>query len=184
VYRYESDMRISSYKSPEFGVTASCSGAKVVLAVRREIDVVTVPELTACLDAASGPGARSVVVDLANVDFIGSAGLAEGSRATRSLETLGAELSISSPSATVRRILTAFGMGELAHPEQPDLFIDSLGLEQTDNWKSHRRIGTAERGDCIQRPSALVARSRSSTAGTGLSPLGAPARAWARKEGP
>jgi anti-sigma B factor antagonist len=137
-------MRISSYRSPEFGVTASCSGAEVVLAVRGEIDVVTVPELTTCLDAASGSGTRSVVVDLAKVDFIGSAGLVEVSRATRSLETLGGEPSIRSPSATVRRILAALGMEELVHPEQPDLFIDSLGLEQTENWKSHRRIGTSE----------------------------------------
>jgi anti-sigma B factor antagonist len=56
-------------------VTIGCEGEAVVLSARGVIDLLTVPTLSDCLQAAVQDVAGPVVVDLAEVSFLDSTGL-------------------------------------------------------------------------------------------------------------
>lgn len=75
--------------TPHHGPLVSTSvqrrdGAVTVLAVAGDIDVVTAPTLAESLRAARALGGAALIVDLAHVEFMGSAGLRVfGRRASR-----------------------------------------------------------------------------------------------------
>ena len=80
-----------------------------VIKVAGEIDAATAPQLAESLERCSG---MSVCVDLAEVTFIDSSGLAVLSRAHKRADETGGEFSVKNPAANVRK---AFEITRLDH---------------------------------------------------------------------
>jgi anti-anti-sigma factor len=114
----------------EFTITVGFEDARAVVAVRGEVDRVSAPELGAILDAVIERH-RSVVLDLAELDFMNGWGLgmlaARASRHGRS----GGTLAIRSPSAMVLRLLDITGVAEVVLLENPEPPPRHLGAEQS-----------------------------------------------------
>jgi anti-sigma B factor antagonist len=60
---------------PQFGLSATTEGESAVLALSGEVDVDAGPAVRDCLQELTDNGARHVVVDLRQVDFVDSVGL-------------------------------------------------------------------------------------------------------------
>jgi anti-anti-sigma factor len=114
----------------DFGVGVSVVGERAILAVRGEVDMLTTPDLIAMVDAAIDDGHRSVVLDLAELDFMSVMGLRAIAGGADRLEVAGGALTIRSPSALVRRLLDIMGLAGLVHLEEPRPF-GRLGPEQS-----------------------------------------------------
>jgi anti-anti-sigma factor len=114
----------------DFGVVSSFADVHAVIAIRGEVDVRASVELGEILGAAIDRGAYSLVVDLTQLKFIDSNGLAIIARASERLTTLGGNLTIDSPSPFVRRLLGITGMAHLIHGEEGKPAGDVLGEEQ------------------------------------------------------
>jgi anti-anti-sigma factor len=113
----------------QFAVTVGFVNARAVLAVRGEVDRVNAPELGAILDAVIERH-RSVVLDLAELDFMNGWGLGViAARASR-LRRSGGTLTIRSPSAMVLRMIDITGLAELVPLENPDPSRRHLDAEQ------------------------------------------------------
>jgi anti-anti-sigma factor len=84
----------------------------VVVTVTGEVDMITAPELRACL-RQNVDGRRAVVLDLSGVSFLASAGLAVLIEALRHSQRCGADLRLVVTSRAVRRPLQATGLGEV-----------------------------------------------------------------------
>jgi anti-anti-sigma factor len=115
----------------EFGVDVSFEGARALLRVRGEVDVLSAPELDAILDAVIEGGRRLVVLDLAELDFIGGAGLRVIAVGRNRLASSGGLLTIRSLSTNVRRLFDILGLMEAARLERPEADQNPLGPEQT-----------------------------------------------------
>ena len=114
----------------QFAVTVGFENARTVLAVRGEVDRVNAPELGAILDAVIERH-RSVVLDLAELDFMNGWGLGViAARASR-LRRSGGTLTIRSPSAMVLRLLDITGVAEVVLLENPDPPHRHLDAEQS-----------------------------------------------------
>ena len=87
-------------------VTIAPSGA---IAIRGEIDLLTGPSVEAALHEVIAAGSGDVVVDLAGVEFMDSAGLNVFVRAYKDLIGQDRRLVVESTSAVVRRILDMGG---------------------------------------------------------------------------
>jgi anti-anti-sigma factor len=125
------DVEVTAPKSllGQFAVTVGFENARAVLAVRGEVDRVNASELGAILDAVIERH-RSVVLDLAELDFMNGWGLGViAARASR-LRRSGGTLTIRSPSAMVLRMLDATGLAELVPLENPDPPRRHLDAEQ------------------------------------------------------
>ena len=85
-------------------------GVRVVL--RGEIDVATAPKLTAALDELIAQGARLVVLDAADVEFMDSSGLRVIVQSGTKLSEAGGRLLIDGMSGAVQRVLEIAGMLE------------------------------------------------------------------------
>src|SRR4051812_21544768 len=88
---------------PDFSVTRRRAGDAVVVMPEGEIDLATIDQVRAEIDAASGE-ARLVVLDLRSVTFIDSAGIRLVIEGTRALADAGGELAVVRGSAEVRRV--------------------------------------------------------------------------------
>lgn len=75
------------------------------LAVAGELDVATGHELRDAVGEALEGGAQRIVVDLASVEFLDSAGLAAVLDAARTAQRLGREFAVSSPSGSEARLV-------------------------------------------------------------------------------
>ncbi len=97
---------------PVFGDCSwtSSSAGTAVVAMRGEIDAVAIPSLSGCLDDAIAAGLRHVVLDMADVSFIDSVGLAAVVAARRKVDTHGGALSVRRPSPHVRKLLEITGL--------------------------------------------------------------------------
>ena len=80
--------------------------------LRGEIDIVTLPTLEDALRAMMGRGSGDVVVDMADVEFIGVAGLESLCSHARELRRRGHRLVLSSPSSLTRRVIEVLGVEE------------------------------------------------------------------------
>ncbi len=113
----------------EFAIAVGFENASAVLAIRGEVDRFNAPELGAILDAVIERH-RSVVLDLAELDFVNGWGLgAIAARASR-LRRAGGILTIRSPSAMVLGLLDITGVAEVVLLENPDPPRRHLGAEQ------------------------------------------------------
>jgi anti-anti-sigma factor len=113
-----------------FAVTVGVVDARAVLAVRGEVDRVNAPELGAMLDAVIERH-RSVVLDLAELDFMNGWGLGVIAVQASRLRRSGGTLTIRSPSAMVLRLLDITGVAEVVLLEHPDPRRGHLGAEQS-----------------------------------------------------
>jgi anti-sigma B factor antagonist len=93
-----------------FGVTPRRNGSRVELFLSGEFDVAAVPRFRQALEDELNRGGRRVVVDLAELEFIDAAGIAELVGANRRAGTCEGALSIRSPQPTVRRVLDITGV--------------------------------------------------------------------------
>jgi anti-anti-sigma factor len=81
----------------------------LVLSVRGEIDLVSVPQLEEALRKAETSAAKRVVLDLADVEFMDSSGLHALLRAWQRFEQNRGRLVLSRVSPQVRRLLELTG---------------------------------------------------------------------------
>ncbi|HEX2024066.1 MAG TPA: STAS domain-containing protein [Acidimicrobiales bacterium] len=97
---------------PVFGecTWTSPSAGTAVVAMRGEIDAIAIPSLSGCLDDVVSAGQRRVVLDMAEVTFIDSVGLAAIVAATKRLAAHGGTLSVRRPSAHVHKLLEITGL--------------------------------------------------------------------------
>jgi anti-sigma B factor antagonist len=104
---------------PEFSVTRRRANDAVVVVPVGEIDLATVDQLQAEVDAAAGE-AKQVVLDLREVSFIDSAGLRLVVQSSRSLEAGGGTLTVVRGPREVQRVFDLVGLdGRVAMLDQP-----------------------------------------------------------------
>lgn len=113
-----------------FVISTSFDDTRAVLAVRGEMDLATAPELAAVMDAMIDGGHRSVVLDLAELDFLDAAGVGVIARGARRLKPSGGELTVRSPPAMVRRLLDLVGLTSAVRLETAGPELAQLGPEQ------------------------------------------------------
>lgn len=95
----------------ELKVTSRSEGDRVVVSVRGEIDLYTVPRLQSALATALTAGAAiQLVVDLSGVDFCDSTGVNVLLAAHRRARETGGNLELSGPRPAVRKILQVTGL--------------------------------------------------------------------------
>jgi anti-anti-sigma factor len=102
-----------------FSLGVTFSPARVVVVVRGEMEPSTAPELETVLTGLADRGRRSVVLDLAECDFVDAAGLRVIAQGAARLAWCGGTLSVRSPSGVVRRLLDLVGSAGLTLLEGP-----------------------------------------------------------------
>jgi anti-sigma B factor antagonist len=85
----------------------------VLLSVRGEIDTLTAPAFTAATDDLLAESGDALVVDLSEVRFLASSGLAVLISAAHRAEERGLRLQLVAPTRAVRRPLEITGTGQL-----------------------------------------------------------------------
>ena len=84
---------------------AAIDSERALLVVRGEIDLVTAPSLRSAVESALTDGPRRLILDLAEVSFIDSTGLAVLIKASRRTT-----VALRHPSASTERVLEASGL--------------------------------------------------------------------------
>jgi anti-sigma B factor antagonist len=97
------------HTGPDFSVTRRPAGDAVVVVPEGEIDLATIDQLRAEIDAAAEE-ASLVVIDLRAVTFIDSAGIRLIIEGTRALADAGGEFAVVRGSGEVRRIFGLVGL--------------------------------------------------------------------------
>ncbi|HEX2023085.1 MAG TPA: STAS domain-containing protein [Acidimicrobiales bacterium] len=95
----------------EFGLEVSSSGGPDLVLVTGEVDCYTAPTLQQRLFELVDGGSRHIVVDLAEVSFMDSQGLAALVRTAVRLRPLEGQLTLRSPRPSVCKILEITGLG-------------------------------------------------------------------------
>jgi anti-anti-sigma factor len=114
----------------DFGVDVSFAKEEVVLRIRGEVDLGSAPEFGAVVDAIIDRGHRIVLLDLADLAFIDSQGLAVMARAVHRLEREGGELGVRSPSPLLLLLLETTGLDAVVHLD-PSASTPEQGPEQS-----------------------------------------------------
>jgi anti-anti-sigma factor len=117
-----------SVTSP-FGAVTTFEGQGAIVSLRGRVDDATAFELAAVLDAAIDRQPVSMVLELADLVFMGAAGLVVIANAERRLATSGVALTIQSPSTLVNHLLAIV---EEARLERMPPGGGPLGPEQLD----------------------------------------------------
>jgi anti-anti-sigma factor len=115
--------------SPQFGAVTNFEGRDALVSLRGSVDDVAAFDLAAVLEAAIDREPVSMVLELAELSFMGAAGLVVIADAGRRLAALGVSLSIRSPSALMDHLL---GMVEEVRIERAQPGSGRLGPEQLD----------------------------------------------------
>lgn len=92
---------------------------QITVRLAGEIDVFTAPDLAAVFDAAGSRDRSRVIVDLADVEFMGVAGLNLIAGLAVQLRASGGQLLVRSASTLTRRLLNLTGLGDLVDFEPP-----------------------------------------------------------------
>jgi len=95
---------------PPFGVTEEPLPGGLALTVSGELDMATAPELRECLGAALDAGATRLVVDLSEVTFMDSVGLAAVLHARTRLLAGGRLALVVAPDSYAQLVLEIAGM--------------------------------------------------------------------------
>jgi len=114
---------------PPFGAVTTFEGRGAIVSLRGRVDDIAAFELAAVLNAAIDRQPVSMVLELADLVFMGAAGLVVIANAERRLATSGVALTIQSPSALVNHLL---GIVEEARLERVPPGGGHLGPEQLD----------------------------------------------------
>lgn len=80
-----------------------------VVGVGGAVDAATAPDLLTSLEGVMGDGASQLVVDLANVEYMSSAGLRTLLGAVKQARGAGGDLRLAAPQASVKRVLDMSG---------------------------------------------------------------------------
>lgn len=100
--------------SPEFAVSLDESDGAALLFLRGELDLHTAPTLdNALAPFMNGGGARDVVLDLSELEFVDSTGLRTIMSAASTIERRGAEVVIRRPRAATMRVLEICGITKM-----------------------------------------------------------------------
>lgn len=124
------DVSWSAGSIDEFVAVVTFDGSRATISVSGEVDILTAPDLSGVVFAVLDGGRRNIVLDLADCSFIGAAGLDVIARAARRVTPAGGSITIRSPSATTRRILSITGLDQLVGVVEPAQPPARLGLEQ------------------------------------------------------
>jgi len=84
------------------GVRVEDDGSTACVRVRGEVDIALTPAIDAAVEGLRG---RDVVIDLREVSFMSSSGLASLLRAKRQADAEGSRLALRAPSRQVREVL-------------------------------------------------------------------------------
>jgi anti-sigma B factor antagonist len=104
---------------PDFSVTRRRANDAVVVVAVGEIDLATVDELQAGVDAAAGE-AEQVILDLRQVSFIDSAGLRLVVQSSRALAAAGGTFAVVRGPHEVQRVFDLVGLdGRVTMLDQP-----------------------------------------------------------------
>ena len=91
-------------------IKSTTDGTRLTIAVNGRVDTVTAPELAAALKFGD---ATCVVIDLANVPYMSSAGLRLLLSAHKTMHGKGGELQISNVQAAVQEVLDITGFSDI-----------------------------------------------------------------------
>jgi anti-anti-sigma factor len=113
-----------------FEVTTSFEGSSAVLALHGRVESLAAFELWAALKCAVDLHREAVVLDLAQLEFIGAAGLVALANAEKSFAEAGVELTVRTPSRLVEQLLGGMELDEVARLDQALARLGRLGREQ------------------------------------------------------
>jgi anti-sigma B factor antagonist len=102
----------------EFTVDVRTTDGHTVVAPRGDIDAYTGPSLTEHLDAALARAAGDVTLDLSDVQFVDSSGIAVFVVAAKKLRDREQSLVVVSPPAAVSKVLEMTGVTKLVRVER------------------------------------------------------------------
>jgi anti-anti-sigma factor len=111
-----------------FGVAVGFTGGQVVVSVSGDLDVATAPELDLLLAAVVDRGRGHVVLDLANVDFMGGAAIGPIKAAAERLRSRGSRLEVRSVPRMGMRLLEALGLHPVAASDAPASAFELFGF--------------------------------------------------------
>jgi anti-anti-sigma factor len=103
--------------SDGFAVTVEVVDGRAEFRVRGDLDHATAPELAAITGALLDHRHRPVVFDMAEVEFLGAAGLGVIARAVFRLGSAEGGVTVRGPSPATQRLLAIAGMAGLVHVE-------------------------------------------------------------------
>jgi anti-sigma B factor antagonist len=102
---------------PEYRCDTVRHRGRVTLYLSGEIDQLATSEFLAAADSALATGPVAVIVDLADVSFMDSAGLSALIQVQQQTRHAGAEFRLQSPSRIATRILELSGLDRLFAPD-------------------------------------------------------------------
>ena len=97
---------------PPLDVSVGHTAYGALVAIAGELDMATVPRVSAALGAEPAASARAVVIDLAGVTFIDSTGLAALVKLEHALAARAGRLAIACPEGPARLLLDVTGLAE------------------------------------------------------------------------
>src|ERR1700677_1317946 len=101
-----------------FEVTTSFEGSSVVLALHGRVESLAAFDLWAALESAVDLHREAVVLDLAELDFVGAAGLVALANAEKSFADAGVELTVRTPLRLAEQLLGGMELNEVARLDQ------------------------------------------------------------------
>jgi len=108
-----SDLGSEVAEAPTLELTVSEKNGETVLRAAGELDVNTAPELREQLARLANDGVRQIVVDLADVSFVDSTALSVLVSALKRLRQADGDLTLASPTPSVRRVFEITGLTRL-----------------------------------------------------------------------
>jgi anti-anti-sigma factor len=96
--------------TPDFGITARVEEARHTIALTGELDMASVPALQATIEQTCAEGAGEIVLDLAELRFLDSAGLRLILVAQETCEAHGCRLRLIRGRASVQRVFEVSGL--------------------------------------------------------------------------
>jgi anti-anti-sigma factor len=139
-----------------FEVTTSFEGSNAVLALHGRVESLGAFELWAALEGAVDLHCEAVVLDLAELDFIGAAGLVALANAEKSFAEAGVELTVRTPSRLVEQLLGGMELNELARIDEALARLAHPGRERT-GGPSHSPNSSMASCEDIRRVTAIPA---------------------------
>jgi anti-anti-sigma factor len=97
---------------PPLDVTVAHTAYGALVAIAGEVDVATVPRVSAALEAEPAASAGAIVVDLTGVTFIDSTGLGALVRLEHALAARAGRLAIACPEGPARLLFDVTGLAE------------------------------------------------------------------------
>jgi len=142
----------------DFGAVTNFEGGAATIALQGTTENGAAFELGAILDAAIDRQPTSMVLDVAELEFMGAAGLLAVSNAEKRLAASGVTLTIQSPSALVNRLLGIMELAEVSRLERALPEHGHLGPEQLDGAIAlSQRFASSLSTDDLRRMTAMPA---------------------------